>query len=38
LVNLGEDRLNNKDITGNETYDFEVGRHNVHPADNLLAK
>jgi hypothetical protein len=38
MVNLDEDRLNNEDITGNETYDFEVGGHNVHPADNSLAK
>ena len=37
MVNA-ENNLDSEDIVGEETYDFEVGGHVTHPADNSLAK
>lgn len=33
-----ENHLDSEDVIDEETYDFEVGGHNIHPADNSLAK
>lgn len=33
-----EVNLDSEEVVGEETYDFEVGGHITHPADNSLAK
>ena len=33
-----ENHLDSEDVIDEETYDFEVGGHNIHSADNSLAK
>ena len=33
-----ENHLDSENVIDEETYDFEVGGHDTHPADNKLAK